>query len=216
MKKLIALIASVCFSTSIFASSPIEKAFVAMPDAYYLTLTQNMRSKLLEASKNDNNATLKNRFRGESSINCIDSINDFLSVQNSPNGKADFKILREQNIPTYLVVIFTACAPLCDSHIGFYNAEWDFLPNSLLPDISIKNFLDVDKIKSDGKTTDEITQAIGMTFYQYAFVDNGNDISISLQVDKSLESDNYARIKAYLKTEKLLFKWVNGVYYLQP
>ncbi len=215
MKKLIVLIASICFSIAIFANNPIEKAFVAMPDAYYLTLTQNMRSKLLEAYKNDSNATLKNRFRGQSSINCIDSINDFLSVNNSPNGKADFKILREQNIPTYLVVIFTACAPLCDSHIGFYNAEWDFLPNSLLPNISIKDFLDADKIKSDGKTTEEISEAIGMTFYQYAFVNNGNDISISLQADKSLETNNYTRLKPYLKTEKLLFKWVNGVYYLQ-
>ncbi len=186
-----------------------------MPDAYYLTLTQNMRSKLLEAYKTDNNATQKNRFKGQSSINCIDSINDFLSVQNSPNGKADFKILREQNIPAYLVVIFTVCAPLCDSHIGFYNAEWQLLPNSLLPNISITDFLDLDKIKSEEKTADEIAESIGMTFYQYTFVDNGNDISIRLQADKSLEAENYSRLKPYLKTEKLLFKWNNGIYSLE-
>ncbi len=193
------------------ARSLVEKAFVKMPDEYYLSLTTEMRSNMLDEYKKDTAYLQQNRFRGKSQILKLDSINDFISIQNSEKGKVDIKVLRDNtDFPIYIAVIFTACAPICDSHIGFYDAIWQFLPNSLLPTISINDFLDVDKIKNEGKKSEDIADQIGMAFVQYSFV--GNNIEIMLQAEKSLEADNYKRLKPYFKKEKLTFVWKNGGY----
>ncbi|MDR3705013.1 MAG: DUF3256 family protein [Paludibacteraceae bacterium] len=199
-------------SSTMSAESLIEKAFIKMPDEYYLSLSSEMRRNMVNDYKKDSAATQKNRFKGQSSILKIDSLHSFISIQNSKNGKVDMKLLRKNDSIIYIAVVFTACAPVCDSHVGFFAANWQLLNFPLMPSVSIKDFLDMDKIKSEGKDPDAIAQRFDVTFMQSAFVKNEDNIEVSLNSEKFADKDNFEKIKPYLKGNKLLYTWKNGTF----
>jgi len=202
---------SLLFSLS---AQSVEKAFVNMPDEYYLSLPTAQRKEMVKAYKKDTTAISKNRFRGQSSILLIDSINQFMSIQNTINSKVALKILKNgtPNASIYYALIFTACAPVCDSHIGFYNADWSFLKNSLLPKITILDFLDTDKIQADGKKVESVAEQFDIVFIQTHFVDNGSNIEATLNSEKFMDKDSFTRLRTYLKGDKILFTWENTTF----
>jgi len=199
-------------SSTISAESLIEKAFIRMPDEYYLSLSSEMRRNMVNDYKKDSTVTQQNKFKGQSSILKIDSVHGFISIQNSKNGRIDMKLLKKNDSIIYIAVIFTACGPVCDSHVGFFAANWQLLNFPLMPSVSIKDFFDMDKIKSEGKDPDAIANDFDIIFLQSAFVKNENNIEVSLNSEKFADKDNFEKLKPYLKGNRLLYTWKNGTF----
>lgn len=217
MKKKRLILGIITIGVSFMLSAQnIVNAFIQMPNEYYLSLPTNQRNELVNAfndsvaSNSDTiSAERKNRFRGNSSITEIDTINQFIAVKNSINGKVELKILPSQVTSgvSYFALIFTACAPICDSHIGFYDTNWHFIRNISLPKAKIIDFLDTDKIKADNKTTTEMAKKFDIIFIEIHFANKGNDIEAILNSAQFLDQENYEKIKPYLKGDKILYKW---------
>ena len=56
--------------------SNVEKAFVTMPDQYYMTLTQEMRILMLDRLRKGEEPKVRNHFGGDSRIDSIAQQND--------------------------------------------------------------------------------------------------------------------------------------------
>lgn len=211
-KALIILLLSSFFANIVFSQN-IEQAFTSMPDEYYLSLPSAQRKEMVKAFKTDTIHTRKNKFRGESSILVLDSLNHFMSIKNSENATVHLKILSNPLTTTsYYALIFTACAPVCDSHIGFYNNNWQFLQQSLLPKITINDFLDTVKIVTEGKQIEKIAEQFDLVFIETNFLENKNNIVATLNSGSYLDKDSYERLKKYLKGDKVLFTWENTIF----
>lgn len=203
------------FSLSLFtlsAESSIERYFLSMPDEYYLTLTKEMRKELIDAYKVDSSLSVKNKFRGESYILELDTTQNRLLIQNSLSGIVEVKMITNEENLSCLVLIFTACAPVCNSHIGFYNLGWQMMKSSLLPPISITDFLDKEKIEARGESLQDISKQFDVFFTKYTFERNSNNIEIVLNSSQFMEAENYERLKPYLKGNKLTFSLKNQKY----
>jgi hypothetical protein len=191
----------------------VEDAFVSMPDEYYLSLPTAQRKEMVRAFKQDSVHSRKNLFRGNSEITSIDSVNQYMSISNSPSARVELKVLPgKPGYPSYFALVFTACAKICDSNIGFYSTNWSFLKNSLLPKVSIYDFLDTEKIEADGKKTAEVAEQFDIVFLETRFVQNGNNIEVTLNSEKFLDKESYQLLKKYLKGNCLLFKWNFDIY----
>ena len=81
-----------------------------------------------------------------------------------------------------------------------------------MPSVSIKDFFDMDKIKSEGKDPDAIANDFDIIFLQSAFVKNENNIEVSLNSEKFADKDNFEKLKPYLKGNRLLYTWKNGTF----
>lgn len=208
---LIAILIS-AFSTLTSAESLIEKAFVKMPDEYYLSLSTDARREMVYNYKQDATSTQKNKFKGQSSILKLDSLHNFISIQNSSEGTVQMKLLPKNDTIAYIAVIFTACGPVCDSHVGFFAPNWQLLNFPLMPSVSIADFLDMDKIKNDRKDPNEIAEKFDIIFIQSTFVDDQNNIEVRLNTEKFMDKDNFDKLKQYLKGNTLLYTWKNGTF----
>ncbi len=210
--KIIILTLTLLFSANLAvdAQTLVERAFLSMPDEYYLSLSHKKRREMLDAFRTDTAAMVQNRFGGQSRILQLDEANNFLSVQNSKSGTVQLKVLTTNDSTAYVALVFTACAPVCDAHIGFYDSSWQLLRTSLLQAVSINDFLDEEKIKADGKNLQTVVEQFDIIFLQYDFI--GNDIQTKLNSKHFMEADNYKQLQPYLRSETVLFKWKNGKY----
>lgn len=212
-KKLI--ISFIVFSLSLMLSAQqVVDAFTSMKDEYYLSLPSAQRKEMVNAYYTDSVTARKNKFRGVSSITVIDTINQFISVQNSKNARVDLKVLQSQitNSVYYYALVFTACAPICDSYIGFYDTNWAFIKGTFMPKVKITNFFDTEKIIADGKTVSSIAEHFDIVFVELRFLDNGNNIEAVLNSGKYLDKENYTKLKKYLKGDKILYDWKNDTF----
>lgn len=208
------------FSTLIFslflvqvpAQSLIEKAFVSMPNEYYLSLSKDMRKDMLLNYLMDTSSVKKNLFKGESSIEILDPAKDFIRIKNSNQGTLELKLLRANDSIIYIALNFTACAPVCDSHLSFYAANWQLLKQSLLKTPTTTDYLDLDIIKNEGLNPNEVALLFDFALIENHFIDNGNHVEMLLNCEKNMDPDNYSRLKKYLKGNKILYTWKNGLY----
>lgn len=194
------------------AQSLIEKAFVSMPDEYYLSLSKDTRKEMLAAYQKDTNYQAQNKFKGKSSIIAIDPENDYMAIKNSDQAFIELKLLHGKDSTINIAVNFTACGPLCDSHIGFFASNWQLLKAPLLPSPTILDFLDIDKIKKAGKDPNTIAEQFDIILIQSRFLNHTNNIESELNSDKLMDKEVAERLLPFLKGKKLLFTWKNGIY----
>lgn len=195
--------------------SMVEKAFISMPNEFYLLLTKEKRTLLLTEYKSDTAVAIKNLFGGYSQLNTVDSIANFISVRDTKQSQLDFKVVQKNDSTFFMVLIFTTCAPVCDSYVNFFDSKWNLLQKSLLPPVTIANFLNVEKIKADGLTEALVTERIGAAFIKMEFEKGTDTLLVSLQSEKFMDKENYTRLKKYLSTETLVFAWNKDAFVLK-
>lgn len=207
------LLLAFCISSNlIFAQSLVERAFVSMPEEFYLSLSKDMRKDMIINYLRDTSSVKKNIFKGESAIKEIDTTNNYMRIKNSEQATVEIKLLHANDSVIYIAVNFTACAPVCDSHLGFFAANWQLLKEPLMKMATIQDFLDEEKIKKENLKLEEIADKFDMALISYKFIDNGEDVEAVLNSEKLMDSDNYKRLKPYLKGDKIKYTWKKNKY----
>ena len=190
--------------------SDVEKAFVSMPDNYYMTLTQDMRIIMLNRMRNGEDPVVMNKFRGESRIDTLDQKNGWIKIKNSESGYVEIKMLNDQNGKvSNIFLIATACGPNCSSHAGVFTLDWRLLPQSVVPSITVNDFLDMDKMRQDG-TTDRVKAIMGLHLLQLTF--EGEDHNVMRAIfnsEKELDEESMKIVKPYIVTNSIDYTW-NG------
>lgn len=187
--------------------SNVEKAFVTMPDDFYLNLTQEMRVLMVDRMRKGEEPKVKNKFGGESRIDSIDQQNSWIRIKNSENGVVEIKVLEREGRPAAIFLIFTACAPACSSHTGVFTLDWRLMPAPLFSTISLTDFLDFDKIKADGKNTDYVTSLVDLQLVEFSFADDHKTLKAKLNSEKELSQEDIEKVKPYIKTRQITFVW---------
>jgi hypothetical protein len=209
-KSLIALLFFI-FSFVIYANA-IDRIFVKMPDEYYMFQGKESRAGLLKAYINKDTLGVKNRFGGKSYMLALDIPNDFLRVRNTQISTLEMKLWHTQTGKEIVGVNITTCIPMCDSNVGFFGENWQYLKDAVLPRIGIIDFLNVERIHAEGKKLEDIVAAFDLVYFQYVFPQEGTDIVVKLIVDKSLDADNKSPLLSYLKGKELTLVWKNDVF----
>lgn len=195
--------------------SMVEKAFISMPNEFYLLLTKEKRTLLLTEYKSDTAVAVKNLFGGYSQLNTVDSVANFISVRDTKQSQLDFKVVQKNDSTFYMVLIFTTCAPVCDSYVNFFDSKWNLLQKSLLAPVTIVDFLDVEKIKEDGLTEAIVSERFGAAFIKMEFEKGTDTLLVSLQSEKFMDKENYDRLKKYLINETLTYIWNKDAFVLK-
>lgn len=210
MKTIIKLLFLV-FSFASYANT-IDRAFVSMPDEYYMFQSRESRAGLLKAYINKDTVGVKNRFGGKSYMLALDIPNDFLRVRNTHISTLEMKLWHTQAGKEIVGVNITTCIPMCDSNVGFFGENWQYVKDAVLPRIGIIDFLDVERIHAEGKKLEDVLAAFDLVYFQYVFLQEGTDIVVKLIVDKSMDADNKSPLLSYLKGKELTLIWKNHVF----
>ncbi len=193
-------------------ANTIDKTFVSIPDEYYMFQSKEGRAGLLNSYITQDTLGVKNRFGGKSYLLAVDIPNDFLRVRNTQLSTLEMKLWHTQAGKEIVGINIVTCTPLCDSNVGFFGENWQYVKEAVLPRISLIDFLDVERILAEGKKPDDIIAAFDMVFFQYVFPQQGKDIVVKLILDKSIDSDNKSLFLSYLKGKQLSLIWENDVF----
>lgn len=137
-----------------------KQYFVAMPDTILPLLTEINRADCIDFLESNMRAQVTNRLDGKSEMTKL--TDDYISLNLSPQGRWQMKLLELNDSTKIICTISTVCAPACDSHIKFYTTKWEPLPlNDYLQDaLVLEDFLpDINKDNSDVQLLDALKQA---------------------------------------------------------
>lgn len=166
-KKLGTLLAVLIISFSTY-SQDIVDYFVDMPLSVMPTLASSYRIELVENYQTLEKDTLKNTFGSTVKLLALDTINQYISVQATPNARFELKIL-SQDRDTVLAIINTVCAPICSSYVHFYDPKWKKL-QKVLPKFGLDQWL---RKTNTPEQNDLVRSKVQSNFFELSFTEDG-------------------------------------------
>lgn len=192
----------------------IEEAFVNLPNQYFPLLDKDARAELMARYNVSNTDSIVNNFGGVSKISVMDKENEYLKLNLTEKSSFEVKMWTINDSTKVIGFSHTVCAPVCDSHIAFFNTQYKRLDTGIQPDIfpeiGISDFLNKEKIVADGKTTEEIIEKYDILFGTISFMQNEDNVLLKSNTKEYLPSEIYTEIEPYLSGDKIEYKWVNG------
>lgn len=126
-KTFIILLVGLLFFTPIGFTKTIEDIYINMPDSLNPTLSKQNRLELLEYYKAGQKDSIRNRFGNKAIVINLDSINNLLTIKNTPVSTFQLKIFVVNTKPT-IGIISTVCSSICQSYVQFYDTSWHVMP----------------------------------------------------------------------------------------
>ncbi len=195
-------------------SQEIGQAFINIPDKYIPALTKEKRSELIYRHNILNIDTISNNFKGVSKLETLDRNNQYIKVDPSEKSTFELKIWIKEDSSKVIGISHTVCGPICDSHVAFFNSNYerlDFEEITIFPNVTILDFFDMEKIKSSGEKIEDLVKKYDILFASIYFQPD-NNILVTSNSKEYLPSDIYAEIEPYLLGNKVLLTWSNGIF----
>jgi len=205
------LLASVCIGLH---AQAIEWAFVNLPEQYFPLLTKERRAELIFQHNMSGADSILNNFGGISRLREIDIANEYLKIDLTKKSTFELKALSTNDSNLVFVFSHTVCAPVCDSHLAFFDSEFRRLDtdvNPIFPDITVSDFLDTDKIRAAGETLENIVKKYDILFASIC-LQKDNTILIQSNTKEFLPTEIYEEILPYIIGDKILLTWNNGIF----
>ncbi len=197
---------------SVFASAQnIEDIFCNINADDLQWIDQTTRKKMIQNHKTQGRDTLLNAFGKDVELEIYDEENNFLKIRTSKMGTVEIKTFGTSDNSYIVAVCFTACAPICDSHITFYNSKLELINNEMFATNSITNFIDTKKLFGDEKNAKKLAK-ITIIFNEIHITQNEEKIILSHDFETLLDKDIYAEIKPYLLGNTMDFIWDKTIF----
>lgn len=119
-------------------SENIAKVFSSMPDSLLPLLTEKNRHDMLDFYNNHMEAKVRNRLNDYVQLDTLTE--DFLHLTLSKVSTLEMKMLMTTDSVPIIVLVRTIGAPAQDSHVTFYNHDWQQLQWLHLPDSDTEDF----------------------------------------------------------------------------
>lgn len=205
-RQIILLIFSVVSLFSLSGQISVEKLFKAMPTDL-LWLDQSQRTELFAYFKDKKVDSIQNSLNGYCKLIDYNEETKHLLLKTSRKGSMEFQVLGPESSP-FIAVIFTTCAPACQSYINFYSPEWKPIAMDF-PSLSASDFLAKEISEYDRSIA---TQLLTPLFISYAFTEHGSDITAFCNARQFLAENDWKTLKPLLKSEQLSIKFEDGVW----
>ena len=178
--------------TSLFLSAPDE----LMPALPYAT-----RLDMLDYFNYGSNRAIQNIFGGESRIL---SINESDMTVQAPDVHTYQIILLKKGKENIIAVITTLLTPTADSHIDFYDMQWQKTDNKLFEAPTLKNWL-----TSEGqKHLADIENALPFTLVSYSYDPQNSILTLTNNSCQTLSAEDNEKLSQYF-IPSISYKW-NG------
>lgn len=189
----------IIFSISIQTySRNAKEAFLSMPMDMFADISIENRMDLIDVYEAKNKASVLNKFQEDISIENLTE--DFISLKMG-NSTIQIVVLPMVNESQLYCLIYTVCAPLCDSFVDFYSLSWNKLKqDTFLSPVPQSWFID---------NLEEFPE-LTISLMQFSF---DPEKHILQQKDNSvgtLSLENQEKIKPYIKQETKSYQW-NGI-----
>lgn len=179
------------FTHSIIAQT-VEKWFVNMPDGLNPTLSKQNRLELLEYYKAGQGDSVTNRYGNQARLVAFDSINQSLVVKNTTNSIFEMKMLDLVDSKKIIGVIYTVCAPICQSYIQFYDTAWNPIPIQFTMPQAIE-WLNKDSLENKNLDTQWVGKVLENSFIKFTFdatknsiIAHNNSLEFMNEIDRKL------------------------------
>ena len=199
---LIFALSSVCGQVS-----DVANAFINISDEYYQTVNREQRQLLVRDFVSGSRSGIVNQLRGRTKILDLRPENDWMRIRNSESATLEVKLLRINGQVRFNVLVFTACAPVCSSHVGLFDAGWNLLQVPILPEVSVEQFLDPDAVAQSGLSLSSVLARFDFPMITYTFADDGQSLSVELQSEQLADDESRPALAKFLATRRMTFFW---------
>lgn len=205
-RQIILLIFSVISLLSVSGQISVEKLFQTMPTDL-LWLDQSQRTELFAYFKDKKVDSIQNSLNGYCKLIDYNEATKHLLLKTSQKGSMEMQVLGSESSP-FIALIFTTCAPACQSHINFYSPEWKPVAMDF-PSLAPSDFVAKGLSEYDLSIA---TQLLTPLFISYAFTENGNNITALCNARQFLAGADWKELKPLLKSEQLSIKFEDGAW----
>lgn len=185
----------------------VTAAFVNIPDEYYQTVNQEQRQLLINNYTAGDRDGIANQLRGRTRILDLRPETDWMRVQNSESASLEIKLLRINGQVRFNVLIFTACGPVCSSHVGLFDPNWNLLQVRIIPELTIEQFLDQEAVARSGKSLQTLIARFGFPMITYSFAEDGQTLSVELLSEELADEESKKTLSGFLATRRMTFVW---------
>ncbi|NDV81724.1 DUF3256 family protein [Bacteroides sp. 51] len=126
--------------------------FSNIPEAVLPLLSSVNRADFVDFLESNMKAEVKNKFGGTSEM--TDLTSDYIRIQMTSRSTWEMKTLAVNDSTKIICTVSTTCAPVCDSEVRFYAADWNEIPSSsyLTPPVMDDYFQLLDSARLDDYT----------------------------------------------------------------
>lgn len=207
MKKTLFIIGMLMCAVSLHAQD-MKTLFVAMPDSVVPLLTKVNREDFIDFLASNMKAEVKNRFGKPSELKKLSD--DYLLLQTTERSAMEMKLLPVNDSVKVICVVNTVCAPVCDSEIRFYNAQWQELAQRdfiQLPSAGAF-YLPVDTLID--KAFPAMRKKADMELVKAALAEDKPVITFYYSTPDYLAKEEREKLAPYLKKEPMVYEWKEG------
>lgn len=178
-------------------------AFTSAPADIFPLLDRNARLDMYDYFKGGFDTPTANTLKGESRISTLTPMS--VKIAMTPSSECELVLIPTSSGDTIVALINTILTPVPDSHINFYDREWNELPSKKI--ISLPTLRDW-MSQAGKKNMDTVTSMIPFILTSYSYDPEKQTLTMTDNTGKFLSEDIYAIVKPYLLNE-ITYIW-NG------
>jgi hypothetical protein len=186
-----------------------------MPDALNPTLSNQNRLELLEYYKAGQSDSTVNRYGNQARLLAFDTIHQAIVVKNTPVTTFEMKVFNQANGNPIVGIIYTACAPVCQSTIHFYDTAWNRVPIRFTMPKAIE-WLNKDSLANENTDRQWIENVLENNFISLAFdperptiISKNNSLEFMSEADRKI-------ISPYMKDLPIIFELKDHTWVRKP
>lgn len=185
-----------------------KEIFVSMPDSILPYLTSVNRADFIDFMESNMKARVTNRF--DQTTEMTELAPDYIRLNLTPESSWQMKLLSLNDTVQVVCVVYTVCAPVCDSRVAFYTIGWEALPTErhleALPTVS-------DFVKSDSIDAQEgltvAFEALDVRLLKIDLSADSSDMLVTFSTMDYIGESDRKKIEPYI-TPAMTFRWEEG------
>ena len=212
MKKIIlGLVACILCSGGLRAQE-MKDVFVNMPDSLSGLLTKVNRADCVDFLASDMKAQVTNRYGRQSELKSLTK--DYLFLQATPQSSWEMKLLPVNDSTKLICFVHTVCAPVCDSKIEFYTADWQPLTKGEYMQLPVADsfYLPIDSLHADSLAT--LRREADLTFLKATLSPDDTSLAFTYTTIDFVRKETAEKLKEYIRKSPLRYKWAGGKFVL--
>lgn len=187
-----------------------KTCFVNMPDSVCPLFTAVNRADFIDFLESKMKAEVTNRLGGKSEMTELSS--DYLSIQTSPQSTWQMKLLPVNDSTQVICTVSTVCAPVCDSHVRFYTADWmDLSSADFLPSVSLKisDFLRPASDTTDIYLYEQACREADLLMVKASLHAQDRTLTFRFTTPEYMEKEAAERVRPFVR-ESIQWEWKQG------
>ncbi|NDV66326.1 DUF3256 family protein [Bacteroides sp. 224] len=207
MKKILLFLFAFTLFTSAYAQEA-KTLFLKSPESVTPLLTEVNRADFIDFLESNMKAKVKNRFESESEM--TDLTADYIRIQMTPQSTWEMKVLPVDDAQSIICIISTACAPICDSRIQLYTADWKPLNYNLY--ITLPKKEDFFLAQPDDTSTEDfriLYKKADLFLVKASLSKESKVLTFSYTTPEYMVKEDAEKLSEYLR-EPLMYTWNQG------